>query len=43
MAITLMFVFASIPMIDRRALGRKPGYAEHMRRVPALIPWFPRR
>jgi steroid 5-alpha reductase family enzyme len=43
LAITLMFVFASIPMIDRRALGRKPGYAEHMRRVPALIPWFPKR
>ncbi len=41
-AITLMFVFASIPMIDRRMLARRPGYAERMRRVPALVPW-PRR
>jgi steroid 5-alpha reductase family enzyme len=36
--ITGLFVFISIPMIDRRSLKRRPAYAEHMRRVPALLP-----
>jgi steroid 5-alpha reductase family enzyme len=36
--ITIMFVTISIPLIDRRSLARRPGYAEHMRRVPALLP-----
>ncbi len=42
LAMTAMFYFASIPMLDRRSLARRPGYAEHMRRVNALVPW-PRR
>ena len=41
-AMTLLFVFISIPMMDKRNLERRPGYAEHMKKVPALIPWFPR-
>ena len=41
-AMTAMFVFASIPMLDKRSLSRRPGYAEHMAQVPALFPW-PRR
>jgi steroid 5-alpha reductase family enzyme len=40
-AITAMFFFASIPMLDRRNLERRPAYVERMRRVSALIPWFP--
>ncbi len=36
--ITTMFVTISIPLIDRRSLARRPGYAEHIRRVPALLP-----
>lgn len=39
-AITLMFVFVSIPMIDKRSIERRPEYREHMRRVSALVPWF---
>jgi len=39
LAMTAMFHFASIPMLDRRSLARRPGYEEHMRRLPALIPW----
>lgn len=35
----LMFVFISIPMIDRRMLARRPGYAAHRKRVSAVIPW----
>ncbi len=38
LAITAMFVFASIPMLERRNLERRPGYAEHQRRVPVLVP-----
>lgn len=37
LSITLLFVFISIPMIDRRHVARRPDYAEHMKRVPALI------
>ena len=41
-AMTAMFLFASIPMLDQRSLERRPGYAEHMQRVSTLVPWFPR-
>jgi steroid 5-alpha reductase family enzyme len=37
-AMLAMFLAASIPMLDARSLARRPGYAEHMRRVPALLP-----
>ncbi len=35
----LLFTFVSVPMMDRRSLERRPAYAEHMRRVPAIFPW----
>ena len=38
LAMTLMFHFASIPLLDRRSLARRSAYAEHMQRVNALIP-----
>ncbi|MFM7118848.1 MAG: DUF1295 domain-containing protein [Gammaproteobacteria bacterium] len=41
-SITLLFVGISIPMIDRRHVARRPGYAAHMRAVPSLIPRPPR-
>jgi steroid 5-alpha reductase family enzyme len=37
-AITLMFRFASIPMLDERSRARRPGYEEHEARVPAVVP-----
>jgi steroid 5-alpha reductase family enzyme len=37
-AMVLLFAFVSVPMMDRRSLARRPAYAEHMRRVPALLP-----
>jgi steroid 5-alpha reductase family enzyme len=37
-AMVLLFTFVSVPMMDRRSLERRPAYADHMRRVPALIP-----
>jgi len=42
-AITAMFAFFSVPMLDKRSCERRPAYAEHMKRVPAVLPWFPRR
>jgi steroid 5-alpha reductase family enzyme len=35
---TVMFTTISIPMIDKRSKARRPAYAEHMKRVPALLP-----
>ena len=43
LSMTAMFVFASIPLMDTRSVERRPGYAEHMKRVPALFPRPPRR
>ncbi|MCE9579130.1 MAG: DUF1295 domain-containing protein [Deltaproteobacteria bacterium] len=36
--ITLLFVFISVPLLDRRSVARRPAYAAHMRRVPGLVP-----
>ena len=36
LSITAMFVFVSIPMLDRRSVARRPGYAVHMKRVSML-------
>ncbi len=41
--ITALFLFVSIPMMEKRNLERRPGYEEHRKRVPVLVPWFPRR
>ncbi len=38
LGITLLFVFVSLPMIETRMRERRPGYAEHQRRVPLLVP-----
>lgn len=34
----LLFAFVSVPLMDRRSLKRRPAYAEHMHRIPALLP-----
>jgi steroid 5-alpha reductase family enzyme len=38
LAIVALFAFVSVPMMDARSLERRPGYAEHMREVGALMP-----
>jgi steroid 5-alpha reductase family enzyme len=38
-----LFAFASIPLADARSCRRRPEYAAHMKRVSALVPWFPKR
>lgn len=37
-AITLLFLFASIPLIEKRNLDRRLGYREYMLRTPMLWP-----
>lgn len=36
----ILFKFISIPLMERRNLGRKTGYAGYMDQVPALLPHF---
>jgi steroid 5-alpha reductase family enzyme len=43
LAISLLFVFISTPMIDKRMLARRPGYAERMKRVSGILPWPPKK
>lgn len=38
LVMTALFVFISVPMIDRRMLARRPDYAARLERVPALLP-----
>ena len=42
-AITCLFVFVSIPWMDRRMLSRHPAWAEHMRTTGSLLPRVRRR
>jgi steroid 5-alpha reductase family enzyme len=37
-AITLMFLFASIPLIEKRNLERRKNYREYLSKVPMLLP-----
>ena len=37
LAITLMFIFASIPMMEKRMLATRSGYSEYRNRVPGYI------
>jgi steroid 5-alpha reductase family enzyme len=39
LAITAMFRFSSLPMMERRMLARRPTYAERQNRVPLVVPW----
>jgi steroid 5-alpha reductase family enzyme len=43
LAITLLFVFVSIPWMERRALATRAGYAEYRRTTPMLLPLPGRR
>lgn len=38
LSVTLMFVFISIPLLEKREMERRPGYAEYKKEVPVLLP-----
>lgn len=42
-AITVLFVVISIPMIEKRHLSKRPDYAKHQKRVSPLLLWFPKK
>jgi steroid 5-alpha reductase family enzyme len=41
-AMTILFVFISIPMMEKYVMAKRPGYAEYKKTVPMLIP-FPKK
>ncbi len=41
-AMTFLFVFISVPMMETHVILSKPGYAAYRKRVSMLVPW-PRR
>lgn len=43
LAITLLFILYSVPALDERSKACRPNYAEHCKKVSAVIPWFPKR
>jgi len=42
LAMLLLFVFISIPMMEKRQLKDKPGYADYQKRVSVLVPRPPK-
>ncbi len=42
-AITLLFLFISIPMMEERSLKRRPTFKEYQKRVSKLLLWFPKK
>lgn len=40
---TLMFLFASIPMMEQRSLERRPNYQQIIDTTSMLLPWPPRK
>ena len=39
-AITLLFVFVSIPMMERHVAENRPGYTDYKKQVPMLVPFI---
>jgi steroid 5-alpha reductase family enzyme len=42
-AVTLMFLLVSIPMMERHMRSKRPDYDAHKQRVPVFFPWFPKK
>jgi steroid 5-alpha reductase family enzyme len=40
---TVLFIGASLPLMETRSRERRPGYAEHAHRVSLIIPWPPKK
>jgi steroid 5-alpha reductase family enzyme len=40
-AITFLFKFVSVPLMDARMLERRPHYADHVKTSNAILPWWP--
>lgn len=42
-AMTVLFVFISIPMMEKHVIAKRPSYAQYIKTVPMLIPWPKKR
>ena len=40
--VTVLFAVVSVPLMDKRNLAKRPGYAAIKKKIPALFPWFPK-
>lgn len=43
LAITIMFFFVSVPLMEKRQLEKRPAFAEQIATTSMIIPWFPKR
>jgi steroid 5-alpha reductase family enzyme len=43
LAITILFIVVSIPLMEKRQLARRPNFEEYKERVSVFIPWFPKK
>ena len=41
--ITLMFLFVSIPLMERRQLDSRPSFRSYAETTSMIVPWFPKR
>jgi steroid 5-alpha reductase family enzyme len=41
-SITILFLAISIPLMEKRSLARRPGYAALTKKIPVFLPWFPK-
>ncbi len=41
-SIVAMFFFVSVPLMDARSAERRAEYRQHMQKVSAIVPWFPK-
>ena len=42
LSITLLFALVSVPLMEKRNLAGRPGYAAIIKKIPPLILWFPK-
>jgi steroid 5-alpha reductase family enzyme len=42
LSIVAMFFFVSVPLMDARSVERRAEYRQHMQKVSAIVPWFPK-
>ena len=41
-AMVILFMVISIPLIEKKQLAKRPDYADYVKRVSKIIPWFPK-
>ncbi len=42
-AMVILFLLISIPLIEKKQLANRPDYASYKKRISMFIPWFPKK